>query len=112
MQRRLFCQIELRQARGFSSRPESVTKYPQCSFLGRCCHRWINVPYGRRGRWRWRSSEKDVYKLGDKLQRMVGFRNLAVHRYRDPDIDIVEAVIRRNLDELLAFARIAQPHLS
>jgi uncharacterized protein YutE (UPF0331/DUF86 family) len=51
-------------------------------------------------------------ELGDKLQKMVGFRNLAVHRYRDLDIDIVEAVIRRNLDELLAFARIAQPHLS
>ena len=50
--------------------------------------------------------------LGDKLQKMVGFRNLAVHRYRDLDLDIVEAVIQKNLDDLLAFAKIVQPHLS
>jgi uncharacterized protein YutE (UPF0331/DUF86 family) len=50
--------------------------------------------------------------LGDRLQKMVGFRNLAVHRYRDLDIDIVESVIQKNLDDLLAFAKIVQPHLS
>ena len=50
--------------------------------------------------------------LGDKLQKMVGFRNLAVHRYRNLDLDIVEAVIQKNLDDLLAFAKIVQPHLS
>jgi uncharacterized protein YutE (UPF0331/DUF86 family) len=50
--------------------------------------------------------------LGDKLQKMVGFRNLAVHRYRDLDVDIVQAVIQKNLDDLLAFAKIVQPHLS
>ena len=37
--------------------------------------------------------------LGDKLQKMVGFRNLAVHRYRNLDLDIVEAVIQKNLDD-------------
>ena len=52
------------------------------------------------------------HALGDKLQKMVGFRNLAVHRYRDLDIDIVEAVIQRNLDDLLAFAHVAHRHLS
>ena len=50
--------------------------------------------------------------LGDKLQKMVGFRNLAVHRYRDLDMDIVQSVIQRNLDDLLAFAKIVQPHLN
>jgi uncharacterized protein YutE (UPF0331/DUF86 family) len=50
--------------------------------------------------------------LGDGLQKMVGFRNLAVHRYRDLDMDIVESVIQKNLDDLLAFAKIVQPHLS
>jgi uncharacterized protein YutE (UPF0331/DUF86 family) len=49
--------------------------------------------------------------LGDKLQKMVGFRNLAVHRYRDLDMDIVQAVIQKNLDDLLAFAKIVRPHL-
>jgi len=53
-----------------------------------------------------------AHELGDKLQKMVGFRNLAVHRYRDLDMDIVEAVIRTNLEDLLAFAKIAQPLLS
>ena len=50
--------------------------------------------------------------LGDRLQKMVGFRNLAVHRYRDPDMDIVQSVIQKNLDDLLAFAKIVQPHLN
>jgi uncharacterized protein YutE (UPF0331/DUF86 family) len=43
--------------------------------------------------------------LGDQLKRMVGFRNLAVHQYRELDLDILEAVIRTNLDDLLAFAQ-------
>lgn len=51
-------------------------------------------------------------ELGNKLQKMVGFRNLAVHRYRDLDLQIVQAVIQKNLDDLLAFANIAQSHLS
>jgi uncharacterized protein YutE (UPF0331/DUF86 family) len=50
--------------------------------------------------------------LGGKLQKMVGFRNLAVHRYQDLDLDIVQSVIQKNLDDLLAFAKIVQPHLS
>jgi len=41
--------------------------------------------------------------LGDRLKRMVGFRNLAVHQYRELDLDILDAVIRKNLDELLTF---------
>lgn len=43
--------------------------------------------------------------LGKRLEKMVGFRNLAVHRYQDLDLDIVEAVIRKNLDDLLTFAQ-------
>jgi uncharacterized protein YutE (UPF0331/DUF86 family) len=43
-------------------------------------------------------------EFGARLQKMVGFRNLAVHRYRELDMKIVEAVIRTNLDDLLAFA--------
>jgi uncharacterized protein YutE (UPF0331/DUF86 family) len=43
--------------------------------------------------------------LGDRLKRMVGFRNLAVHQYRELNLDILDAVIRNNLDDLLSFAR-------
>jgi uncharacterized protein YutE (UPF0331/DUF86 family) len=43
-------------------------------------------------------------QLGSRLEKMVGFRNLAVHRYHELDMRIVETVIRDRLDDLLAFA--------
>jgi uncharacterized protein YutE (UPF0331/DUF86 family) len=51
------------------------------------------------------------FGLGDQLKRMVGFRNLAVHQYRELDLDIVESVIRKNLDDLLEFAQIIRVQL-
>lgn len=45
--------------------------------------------------------------LADRLMRMVGFRNLAVHQYQKLDLHIVRAVITRNLDDLLEFSAIA-----
>jgi uncharacterized protein YutE (UPF0331/DUF86 family) len=41
--------------------------------------------------------------LGERLQRMVGLRNIAVHQYRDLDLEIV--VIAQHLDDLLEFAQ-------
>jgi uncharacterized protein YutE (UPF0331/DUF86 family) len=41
--------------------------------------------------------------LAGSLQRMVGFRNVAVHRYRDLDVAIIASVITRDLDDLLTF---------
>jgi uncharacterized protein YutE (UPF0331/DUF86 family) len=38
------------------------------------------------------------------LQSMVGFRNIAVHDYRELDITIVSQVIEDGLDDLLTFA--------
>jgi uncharacterized protein YutE (UPF0331/DUF86 family) len=43
--------------------------------------------------------------LGDRLKKMVGFRNLAVHQYRELDLDILSSVILKNLDDLLSFAQ-------
>lgn len=40
--------------------------------------------------------------LSARLQRMVGFRNIAVHQYQD--LDIAESVIREGLNDLLVFA--------
>jgi uncharacterized protein YutE (UPF0331/DUF86 family) len=48
-------------------------------------------------------------ELSRRLQKMIGFRNVAVHPYPDLDLAIVEAVIRNGLDELLAFAEIVGP---
>lgn len=40
--------------------------------------------------------------LTERLARMVGFRNVAIHAYQKLDLGIVESVIRRGLDDLLA----------
>jgi uncharacterized protein YutE (UPF0331/DUF86 family) len=45
--------------------------------------------------------------LADRLMRMVGFRNLAVHQYQKLDIIIVRAVIEKSLDDLLEFSALA-----
>ncbi len=41
--------------------------------------------------------------LGDALQRMVGFRNIAIHDYQRINLDIVDAIVQKHLDDLLAF---------
>lgn len=50
-------------------------------------------------------------ELSGRLQRMIGFRNVAVHQYQDLDLNIVESVIREGLDDLLRFAETVRPHL-
>lgn len=47
-------------------------------------------------------------ELSSRLQKMIGFRNIAVHQYQSLDLRIVESVIRTNLDDLLRFAEIAR----
>ncbi len=49
--------------------------------------------------------------LSKRLQKMIGFRNIAVHQYRDLDLAIVDAVIRNNLDDLLTFVEAVRAHL-
>lgn len=46
--------------------------------------------------------------MAAKLKAMVGFRNLAVHQYRDIDINIVASIIDKDADDLLAFAELAR----
>jgi uncharacterized protein YutE (UPF0331/DUF86 family) len=50
--------------------------------------------------------------LSNRLQKMIGFRNIAVHQYQDLDLDIVEAVIRERLDDLLVLAEHVRPELA
>jgi uncharacterized protein YutE (UPF0331/DUF86 family) len=42
-------------------------------------------------------------KLADKLQKMIGFRNMIVHEYQQINIDIVITVIETGLNELIEF---------
>jgi uncharacterized protein YutE (UPF0331/DUF86 family) len=73
-------------------------------------------------------SSRDVFRLLGKagfippdlasaLQRMVGFRNIAVHDYAAVEIPILVQVIEKHLDEFLSFGQIAlqqgdNPHTS
>jgi uncharacterized protein YutE (UPF0331/DUF86 family) len=42
--------------------------------------------------------------LAEKLKKMVGFRNVAVHDYQDIDLAILSAIVREHLDDLRAFS--------
>jgi len=42
-------------------------------------------------------------ELSDKLERMVGFRNVLVHQYRQLDLDMMIDIIENHLDNLLEF---------
>ena len=47
--------------------------------------------------------------LAERLRKMVGFRNIAVHNYQALAPEIVEAIVTRHLDDLRGFsARIVQ----
>jgi uncharacterized protein YutE (UPF0331/DUF86 family) len=43
-------------------------------------------------------------ELADRLRKMAGFRNIAVHEYQALDPEIVEAIVTRHLDDLRAFS--------
>jgi len=44
-------------------------------------------------------------QLAGALQRMVGFRNIAVHEYQQLHLPIVISIIEHNLDEFLDYSR-------
>lgn len=71
--------------------------------------RRLGIPAETRESFAILSREKIVsVELGGRLQKMVGFRNVAVHQYRDLDMDMVEVVIARHLDDLLDFAEMVR----
>jgi uncharacterized protein YutE (UPF0331/DUF86 family) len=43
--------------------------------------------------------------LADRLKRMVGFRNIAVHDYQSLQLPITISIIRNDLDDFLRFTR-------
>ena len=44
--------------------------------------------------------------LAKKLKEMIGFRNIAVHEYESVNIAIVQAVILKDIDDLLEFCAV------
>ena len=51
------------------------------------------------------------HELSSRLQKMIGFRNIPVHQYQDLDLNIVDAVIRDGLEDLLEFAEVIRQYL-
>ncbi len=47
-------------------------------------------------------------KLTEKLKAMVGFRNIAVHEYQKINLEIVQAIIEKELEEIKKFIDIAE----
>ncbi len=45
------------------------------------------------------------YDVGEKMIKMVGFRNVAVHDYQELNLAIVHGIITEHLDDFLAFTR-------
>ena len=45
--------------------------------------------------------------LGERLERMVGFRNIAVHEYQELDLGIVVSILTKNINDLHRFIQIA-----
>ena len=50
-------------------------------------------------------------ELSERLQGMIGFRNIAVHQYKELDLNIVESIIDDGLEDLLEFAESIRTHL-
>jgi uncharacterized protein YutE (UPF0331/DUF86 family) len=44
--------------------------------------------------------------LAERLKKMVGFRNVAVHDYQRLNLDIVRRIVVDHLDDFLAFTRV------
>ncbi|MBI5346704.1 MAG: DUF86 domain-containing protein [Chlamydiae bacterium] len=45
--------------------------------------------------------------LCQKLQSMVGFRNIAVHDYKALNLDIVKSILEKNINDFLELAKLA-----
>lgn len=46
-------------------------------------------------------------ELSNRLQAMVGFRNIAIHDYTNIDLDIVKNIIEKRLDDFFKFIQLA-----
>ncbi len=49
--------------------------------------------------------------LGEKLKKMIGFRNIAIHEYGKLDMEIVRSIIENQLDDFRDFIRFAVQYL-
>jgi uncharacterized protein YutE (UPF0331/DUF86 family) len=45
-------------------------------------------------------------RLAERLKKMVGFRNVAIHDYQTLNLEIVDRIVRDHLDDFLGFVRL------
>ena len=50
-------------------------------------------------------------ELSNRMQRMIGFRNIAMRQYQELNLDIVETVISSGLEDVLRFSESIRGHL-
>jgi uncharacterized protein YutE (UPF0331/DUF86 family) len=68
--------------------------------------RGLGVPQSSRDSFRLLADARVVPpELSERLQRMVGFRNIAVHQYQNLYTAVVAAILRHDLDDLLRYNR-------
>lgn len=48
--------------------------------------------------------------LADRMKKMVGFRNVAIHEYQKLNLEIVRRIVVEHLDDFLAFAGVLLRH--
>ena len=53
-----------------------------------------------------RDAQRLPADLAERMARMVGFRNIAVHDYRKLDLQIVKSIVTTRLDDFLQFTRV------
>lgn len=69
--------------------------------------RKLGLPQNKREAFKLLEDNKIIDKnMSKNMQNMVGFRNIAVHDYKDIDPEILKDVIENHLNDLLEFARI------
>lgn len=65
----------------------------------------LGVPQQSRDAFRLLAEHKLLAEdLANKLQRMVGFRNIAVHDYQRLNLDIVQRIVESDMEDFAAFA--------
>lgn len=42
-------------------------------------------------------------ETAERMQKMVGFRNIAIHDYRDIDLEILKSILTKNLSDFEKF---------
>ena len=68
------------------------------------CLKQLGIPQSSRDVFQLLEKAKHIPKqLSQHLQRMVGFRNIAVHEYQKVNLDVVRSIIEKRLDDFHLF---------